>query len=444
MNGNSRDRFLEILIQNRLDRSKGIYSVCSANKAVLEACFLQAREDNSILLIESTSNQVDQYGGYTGMKPDDFVKYVVNIAASAGFPEENLLLGGDHLGPYQWRNLPAHEAMSRSVKLIEAYVKAGFQKIHIDTSMLCADDRADLMQPTYRDELIAKRSAQLCKVAESTWKKYRPNDPKPVYVIGSEVPLPGGAQQEEDTIMPTKIDDLEQTIEITRDTFKKSGLTDALERVIAVVVQPGVEYGDDKVFHYDRELARELSNRITAYEGMVYEAHSTDYQSEASLKALVEDHFCILKVGPWLTFAYREALFALEAMEVEILGRNHKRLSGLGETLDNEMKDDPRHWKTYYTGTEEEQSFKRKFSFSDRSRYYWPREKVITARGRLFINLRENRIPLSLLSQYMPGQYINVSDKNLESNPEALVIDYIRNVAGIYSRACGISEDNSS
>ena len=104
---------------------------------------MQAREDGSICLIESTSNQVDQEGGYTGKKPVDFVGYVKSIASRVGFPEEMILLGGDHLGPNKWQDLPAREAMNHAKVLVEEYVKAGFQKIHLDTSMFCADDPGD-------------------------------------------------------------------------------------------------------------------------------------------------------------------------------------------------------------------------------------------------------------------------------------------------------------
>jgi D-tagatose-1,6-bisphosphate aldolase subunit GatZ/KbaZ len=438
MGNQSRDRFLNILEQNKGGKKTGIYSICSANKTVLQACLLQAREDHSILLVESTSNQVDQYGGYTGMKPEDFMAYVNSLARAADFPVENVLFGGDHLGPYQWRALPAAEAMARSKKLIEAYVKAGFQKIHIDTSMLCADDAAD-MEQNQRDELIAGRTAELCMVAENTWETLGDKSPRPLYVIGSEVPLPGGAQQKEEGITPTEIPDLDRTISNARESFRKSGLGEALSRVIAVVVQPGVEFGDDSIHPYQRKAAEKLSRRILDYEGMVYEAHSTDYQSEASLRALVEDHFCILKVGPWLTFAYREGLFALEHMEKELLGNHAGRLSGLGDTLESVMRADPGYWEPYYTGSAEEQALKRKFSFSDRARYYWPSPALIQAGKQLFMNLRENRIPLSLLSQYMPDQYMEVAANTLENDPEALLVHKIRSVAGIYSRACGIS-----
>ena len=435
---NARDIFLEIIADNRKVGAKGIYSVCSANAAVLEACFRQAREDGSICLIESTSNQVDQEGGYTGMKPVDFVRYVNSIASKVGFPEEMILLGGDHLGPNKWQDLPAGEAMNHAKVLVEEYVKAGFQKIHLDTSMFCADDPGN-RNKTLSDEIVASRAAMLCRVAENAWKEFCPDDPQPVYVIGTEVPPPGGAQDEEDIIIPTKPEDAARTIEITRQSFADVGLADAWERVVAVVVQPGVEYGDDRVFKYNRALAGELSHQITEYDKLVYEAHSTDYQTETGLKSLVEDHFCILKVGPWLTFAYREALFALESMEIEMMGADNDGLSRLRETIDRVMMQDPKHWKKYYPGTENQQLFKRKYSFSDRSRYYWPDESINAAKDRLIDNLRKNKIPLSLLSQFMPYQFYEILEGRLANEPMELVLNYIRIVTGIYSRACGLS-----
>jgi D-tagatose-1,6-bisphosphate aldolase subunit GatZ/KbaZ len=435
---NARDIFLEIVADNRKVGAKGIYSVCSANAAVLEASFRQAREDESILLIESTSNQVDQEGGYTGMKPADFVGYVNSIATRVGFPKEMILLGGDHLGPNKWQVLPAGEAMNHAKVLVEEYVKAGFQKIHLDTSMFCADDPGDRKKPL-SDEIVASRAAMLCRAAEDAWKDFCADAPQPVYVIGTEVPPPGGAQEEEDTIIPTKPEDAVRTIEVTRQSFFDVGLTDAWDRVVAVVVQPGVEYGDDRVFKYNRALAGELSDKITEYDKLVYEAHSTDYQTEADLKSLVEDHFCILKVGPWLTFAYREALFALESMEIEMMGAKNDGLSHLRDTMEMVMLQDPKHWKKYYSGTENQQLFKRKYSFSDRSRYYWPDELINTAKNRLIENLRKNKIPLSLLSQFMPYQFYEILDGRLANEPMELVLNYIRIITGIYSRACGLS-----
>ena len=71
--------FLFERIQNHWQNySLGIYSVCSINHFVLQAAMSQAKEDGSFLLIESTSNQVDQFGGYSGLNPHQFIKKIYN------------------------------------------------------------------------------------------------------------------------------------------------------------------------------------------------------------------------------------------------------------------------------------------------------------------------------------------------------------------------------
>ena len=92
---------------NRADGTQGIYSVCSAHRQVIEAAVLQAKADQSLLLVEATCNQVNQEGGYTGMTPNDFRDYVRAIAAEFSFSTDRLILGGDHLGPNPWRSEPA-------------------------------------------------------------------------------------------------------------------------------------------------------------------------------------------------------------------------------------------------------------------------------------------------------------------------------------------------
>lgn len=428
--------FLDTIEENRKGVAEGIYSVCTANAEVLEACFSQAKADETLLLVESTSNQVDQFGGYTGMKPVDFVDYVRKIAQRVGFPEKMILLGGDHLGPNAWQNLPAKDAMGNAKILIEEYIKAGYQKIHLDTSMFCADDKGDRTKPL-SDEIVAERTSFLCKAAEEAWTKFCKSSQKPIYVIGTEVPVPGGAREYEEEIVATSPQDAVKTITTIKKAFLKAGLSEAWERVIGVVVQPGVEFGDDQIFKYQRHKAKELSRKILEFDHLVYEAHSTDFQTEADLRALVEDHFCILKVGPWLTFAYREALFALENMELEILGKSHQGLSNLREILEGAMISQPKYWERYYLGDEKQKSFKRKYSFSDRLRYYWPMEELNDAKDRLYRNLRENKIPYSLLSQFMPLQFSQVCEGSISVDPQELVHSYIHSVTGIYSRACG-------
>ena len=269
----------------------GVYSICSANPFVLEASVQQALQDGSPLLIESTCNQVNQEGGYTGMTPSDFRDYIQGIADKSGLPRERLILGGDHLGPGPWQHEPVESAMAKARVLVRDCVRAGYTKIHLDASSKCADDPAD--SPLERS-ISARRTAELCLAAEESRKGLHYNGDAPYYVIGTEVPLPGGAQEGEDELAVTKVEDAQETIELTREAFRRAGLGTAWERVIAVVVQPGVEYGDDSLFVYDRQAAARLSRFIEPFEKLVFEAHSTDYQSRDTLRMLVKDHFAIL------------------------------------------------------------------------------------------------------------------------------------------------------
>ncbi len=432
----SRGELLDIVAGQKQGRAVGICSVCSANRFVIEAAMLQGKADERAVLIESTSNQVDQFGGYTGMNPQQFVEYVNTIAGAMDFPVEKIILGGDHLGPNAWQNEPADNAMANARDLIAAYIEAGYTKIHLDTSMRCADDSGDRHTP-FDDEIVAERAAELCGVAEETYSKKRAGAPAPVYIIGTEVPIPGGAQEAETEVVPTSPEDAERTISVTKEAFVEKGLESVWERVIGVVVQPGVEFGDAQVFEYNRHKARPLLELIERYEAIVYEAHSTDYQSAEALKQMVEDHFAILKVGPWLTFALREAVFALAAMEKEWLGnKGGVNLSGLVETIESAMVKNPKHWQKHYHGSDEELRYCRKYSYSDRVRYYWPEPQIQKALNLLFENLSQRPVPLTLLSQYMPGQYHNVRAEKIANNPVELIRDKIMEVISCYAYAC--------
>ena len=225
-------------------------------------------------------------------------------------------------------------------------------------------------------------------------------------MVGTEVPVPGGVQDQDEGLHITEPAEAETTINNARQAFKRLHLDEAWERVVALVVQPGVEFGNDFVIDYDREKAGALAKAIESYDGMTLEAHSTDYQKKDNLRQMVEDNFSILKVGPWLTFAFREAVQALSAIEKElVLSAGWNTVSGIEDVLEQEMMANPGYWQKYYPGTPGQQFLQRKYSFSDRVRYYWQQPPVEAALERLFSNLEETGIPLSLLSQFLPCQY---------------------------------------
>jgi D-tagatose-1,6-bisphosphate aldolase subunit GatZ/KbaZ len=421
------------MLQNLRTENKGVCSICSANEYVLRAAIRKAIRESSKVLIESTSNQVDQFGGYTGMTPEMFVKYIRQLSDAEEFSSDRIILGGDHLGPNAWQKEPATAAMEKARELIRHYVLAGYSKLHLDTSMRCQGDPGNQEEPL-NVTLIAERAAQLCQVAEEN-----ASDSQVLYyIIGTDVPIPGGAQESLDEIRITPVEEVRETIEVTKNAFLKLGLTNAWDRVIAVVVQPGVEFGDTSVVEYDVGKAKKLSQFIDVHSSLVYEAHSTDYQTKESLKQMVSDHFAILKVGPWLTFALRETFFALNMIENELLGEKKGiHSSELIDTIERQMFGVPKYWSSHYKGDEIQLRLARKYSYSDRIRYYWPNTAIQKSLKLLIDNLSKQEIPLSILSQYLPLQYDAIREGRIQKTVPDLIEFGIARVLDIYSYATG-------
>ena len=423
---------LELLRRHRAGEPVGIYSVCSAHPLVLRAALQHAQALGSHALIEATSNQVNQDGGYTGLRPAEFREVVCRMADEAGLPRDRVLLGGDHLGPNCWQTLPAESALQRAGVMVADYVRAGFRKIHLDCSMSCSDDPRVLS-----DELIAERAASLCAQAESAWRSS--GGPAPVYVVGSEVPAPGGAQDSLHQLAVTDPQIALASIAVHRTAFARCGLTDAWERVIALVVQPGVEFDQEGVIEYVPAKAQRLSASLEALPRLVFEAHSTDYQPPEALAALVRDHFAILKVGPALTFALREAVWALDQIEREWLG--DEKSSHVRETLLAAMRDDPQHWRKYYQGSGRTLELQLAYSLSDRIRYSWPAAGVTRALAHLEASFDSGTPPLPLLRQYLPSAYRAVQRGELRPGASSLIVHHVRRVLNDYSQACGQQAD---
>jgi len=419
---------LDLIARHKAGHASGVTSICSAHPLVIEAALRHARRrGQELVLFEATCNQVNQDGGYTGMQPADFVGFVHAIAARVGFDPARIALGGDHLGPNPWTALDATAAMDKAETMVAAYVAAGFRKIHLDCSMACAGDPAVLPEAD-----IVRRAVRLARAAEAAWAQA--GGEAPVYVIGTEVPVPGGATEAIEGLAVTTPQAALATIAAHRDAFAEAGLGAAWERVIASVVQPGVEFDHHAVIDYDSGKARALSQAIAAVPGMVFEAHSTDYQTRAALDALVRDHFAILKVGPGLTFALREALWALDAIEREWLPPAQR--ANLREVALTRMHQAPGHWQRYYHNHGHALDVDLQYSLSDRIRYYWPDAAIEQARQRLFDNLRGNPPPLPLVSQFLPHAWHALRDGTATLDPQSLAMAHITAVLDDYHHAC--------
>ncbi|MCW6507014.1 D-tagatose-bisphosphate aldolase, class II, non-catalytic subunit [Lichenifustis flavocetrariae] len=423
-------RAIPTLIRERLTGpNAGIPSICTAHPVVIEATLRHGKSTDAKVLIEATCNQVNQDGGYTGMTPAGFRRFVEGIADTVGFDRGRLILGGDHLGPNPWKHLPAEDAMARAAAMIDAYAKAGFSKLHLDTSMGCAGESAALP-----DAVTASRAARLARVAETATNA---SENPPVYVIGTEVPVPGGALETLDHLELTTPEAALETVEVHRRAFVAAGVEGAFERAIGVVVQPGVEFGHAEVIAYQPTRAAGLSGSLARMPQFVFEAHSTDYQSGEALTALVRDGFAILKVGPWLTFALREALYGLDAIAQVIAPAAEGE--GLQARMEQLMLREAIHWQKYYHGTPDELRVQRHFSYSDRIRYYWPHPDAQAAVAQLLRRLEGHIIPDTLVSQHLAWAYPAVSRGDVPARAKELQIAAVQRVLDLYAQACAVA-----
>jgi D-tagatose-1,6-bisphosphate aldolase subunit GatZ/KbaZ len=423
----------DIIRRNRSGDAVGVCAVCSAHPEVIATAAGEAGANKSILHVESTSSQVNQHGGYTGQTPEQFAGFVRSITQSADLSSDRVLLGGDHLGPFPWRREPASLAMHKAHALVRACVLAGYQKIHLDASMPCSDESASGLD----ERTVAERAAALCETAENAFRELPVPSPPLLYVVGTEVPAPGGESSADEALSVTPASHVQSTLRAFQQAFAERGLGNAWERVIGLVVQPGVEFGEWNVFDYDRGKAASLSLALPASPQLVYEAHSTDFQLATGLRQLVEDHFAILKVGPELTFAFREAIFALCAIEHAMLRTKAEQVSRVREALEAAMLRNPSYWRDYYHGDENELRISRFYSYSDRCRYYWFQPELQAQVELLTKNLNDHPPALTLVSQYLPQEYEAIRAGVLRPLPSHMIRHHIAEVLHKYAKACG-------
>jgi D-tagatose-1,6-bisphosphate aldolase subunit GatZ/KbaZ len=348
------DLLRDIIARNRAGTRAAIPSACTAHPDALRASLKLAQLRDRTIVIEATSNQVNQDGGYTGITPDGFIGFVHGIADKNNVDRERIIFGGDHLGPQAWRSMPADTAMAKARVLVRDYVAAGFGKIHLDCSEGCAGEPAQLS-----DDQTAERSADLARVCGEEGDDL-------LFVVGTEVPPPGGARADEDgAIAPTDANAARVTLAAHMDSF-----SDLAPLIGGLVVQPGVEFTPTDIHALPMERDPKFLQTISDWPTVCLEAHSTDYQYPAVFPRLAELGFAFQKVGPALTFAFREALYALDSL---------RETPQLHDVMERIMVADPKNWQGHYHGTETEMAQQRHTGLADRIRYYWPHPQAQAA-----------------------------------------------------------------
>lgn len=410
----------DLIARNRAGEAIGLPCFCTANEHVLRAVLAHAAKTGHPTVIEATCNQVNQQGGYTGMTPQDFMTWLRVLAGGAGVPMDQLIVGGDHLGPNPWKLEPVEQAMEKAREMVRLYVQAGFTKIHLDASMACGGEP----NPTFAQ--IAERAADLCAVAEA----HAPDPTQLIYIIGTEVPIPGGETDEPDALDVTSVARFNDTIQTHREAWAAKGLGAAWPRIVSVVTQPGVDFGHTSIYPFVPEKAQPLSKAILQEPGLTYEAHSTDYQATSALADLVQANFFFLKVGPELTFRFREAVWALASL-AEQLGLDPS--DDIRGVLHDRMRTNPGHWRDYYSGTTQDVELQKVYSYSDRIRYYWADPQVAQALDRLITFLTNTPPPETLVSQAFAGLEFGA----IPTKPGALIEHHVQRCIGRYFEAAG-------
>ncbi len=416
-----------LISRNRAGESIGLPCFCTANEQVIRAVFTYAKKYSVPAVIEATCNQVNQDGGYTGMTPADFAQWIASLSNEYEVSPDNIILGGDHLGPNPWKHLPADKAMEKAAVLLKDYASAGFRKIHVDTSMACGGE------PTPSFELVAQRAATLCKIAET----HSPHPEKLIYIIGTEVPIPGGETDDMETLSVTSVERLNDTIDTHKHAFESEGLAGTWPKIVSVVTQPGVDFSHTAIHRFQPDKAAKLSNQVLSIANMTFEAHSTDYQPTQALQKLVEQHFFFLKVGPELTFRMREAVFALAQIETQLCDKSKR--SELIATIDQAMNNNPEHWLPYYQGDDKTVEQLKHYSYSDRIRYYWSIPEIRTALDTLISNIDNARLPDTIISQYFSAREFG----NMHATANELIEDHIALCIDRYYCACGYTHSEA-
>lgn len=397
----------QIITRNRAGETIAIPSVCTAHPDALEASLTLAETLDQPIVVEATSNQVNQDGGYTGLTPADFISFVKDIAQKSHVTHERILFGGDHLGPQAWRKLPAEQAMEKAHRMVTDYAAAGFTKIHLDCSEGCAGET-----PQLPDEITATRSAALAATA----LKHAPNPADLIFVIGTEVPPPGGARTDDHgDIPPTTPDSAKATLDAHRHAFTAAKIP--LDLIGGLVVQPGVEFSPMEVHHLPRARDPHLLDALQDWPQVCLEAHSTDYQHAQAYPRLAQLGFAFQKVGPALTFAWREALYALDTIRAQ---NGWATGPSLPDVMEEVMLANPAHWQAHIHGSD--QRLQRHFGLADRIRYYWPDTRAREAVTRLVTDLADKRLPDPLLLAHFRAEEIATARKSRHPLPRALAL----------------------
>ncbi len=390
-----------VIEQNRDGATIGLPCFCTANEMVLRTLFECCATHDVPAVIEASSNQVNQDGGYTGMSAADFSQWIGLLSAEYGVANERLVMSGAHLGPRPWSHLSPKDALDKTKNLVKDFAAAGFRKIHLDAPVACNEEQQPDLQT------LATRTARLCEIAE----KHSPHPDQLVYVLTAPMTEPAfesNFSTEAHRAPPaTNAEQLNTTLAAYQEAFIKQGLRHAWTKVVSIDAYLGIGFDHFSVHPLRENPIRRLSTEIMKHDGLSLSATSVDYQSSRNLSTLVENHVVFLKTGPELTFRMRESIFALATIAQQIAVTDTPDIIAV---IDSAIIEHPADWAPYFTGDIAIRKQLHHYSFSDRLRYYWNFPDVRSQLLKFISSLDTIKLPEALVSQHFLAKEFGTLD----------------------------------
>ena len=398
------DMLQNIIARNNSGEHIATPSVCSANPEVLSASLQLASNPNRPLVIEATSNLVNQVSGCTRMDARKFVAFIADLKSKHWIESSIVKLGDDHLRPQVWKLETAD--MEKVQDLVSDYVRSGIKKIKPDCSEGCADE-----PPLIDIDTAAARAADLA--VSSLDAASAPEEIS--FVIGTEVPPPSGVRLGDGGhIIPISSKSIFKTLMAHLAALAEKGIEDSWPQVSGLEVQPSIEFGPDEVFTMSKGTNSGFRDAISECPEICFEADSTDFQQPEIFAKLENTVLASPNVGPALTFALGRKLYVLD----RIVQKQTALAVALTQGVEAAMREKTEYWQSHYS---ESDISKRYFSYADRIRYYKPLPAVKEPIDNLIFNFDKLKISKHVLEQSLSTDAPELSEVLAASHGRTIV-----------------------
>ncbi|MFH1553146.1 MAG: class II D-tagatose-bisphosphate aldolase, non-catalytic subunit [Candidatus Omnitrophota bacterium] len=366
----------KVIDKVRAQEAKGgkalLLGVCPMSANIIKAYFEVSVEKGLIPTFIATPRQVEVGGGYIGLDQYEFVEHLHNVARGVRY-DGPILIERDHGGPYKnprYKDLSVEEAVKKAKETYRADIKAGFNILHIDCSLLNKDRIGRTVTPAD----IAEYTAELIADCEN----YRRKDKLPpvAYEIGSDDFVNGLRD----------IKALERFLMSLRSRLNNRNMGYVWNNILYLVVDTGTKLEAGRQAGKFKAEDAEAYKKLAAKYGLLLKQHSLDYLNDEDLETVAATGIMAVNIGPEFSKAEYEAL---EKLEQEV----NRKARSIGEPASDFMDKVERslaatdRWKRWVSGAQTFDQIsdeQRRIVCLDCGRYTQGDKSVLRARDRLY------------------------------------------------------------